>query len=95
MTTIHIQPKELPNGTLPYPYFIKKDGKVGRQDFWKGNPSHLIGFSSLPKSGNVDLVFQDFWSSPEKAVGMYPVFADKDNEWVTKTDPIQSVEKIT
>lgn len=91
---IKIQPQELPDMTLPYPYFIEKDGMVGRQDFWKGNPKKLIGFSPQPSTGSI-LVFRTaFFDNPESAVGLYPVFEADDGHWFTQTNPIESVKVL-
>lgn len=89
---IKIQPQEIDDGTLPYPYFIDNEGLVGRQDFWKGNPYRLLGFSKMPEAGDMELSFEYFWKIPEKAIGMYPVFADKRNNWTTQTNVIESVD---
>lgn len=92
---IEIQPKELSNGTLPYPYFINKnDGKIGRQDYWKGNPYRLIGFNDEPKAGDISLSFSQFKENPKLAINKYPVFSSKDDEWVTHTNPIESIDII-
>ena len=90
---IKIQPKELKDFTLPYPYFIDKDGYVGRQDFWKGKPYKLLGFSKEAKAGKIELNFVSFWKKPSQAVNMYPVFADKKDNWATLLNKIESVEK--
>ena len=94
MKIISIQQKSQPNGTRPYPYFISKDGKVGRQDFWKGHPSKLLGFSKKPVSGEMEVVLQDFFFNPKQVIGMYPVFMDKNNKWFTSKDAIESIERI-
>ena len=93
MSLITIQPKELPGGTLPYPYFIDKKGMVGRQDFWKGKPKKLVGFSIKPKTGDINFDLKDFLRKPKAAIGMYPVFENKDGNWVTKTISIESIKR--
>ena len=89
--TIRIQPQELHDGTLPYPYFIDSKGCVGRQDFWQGNPYKLIGFSLLPKSGTIDLQLDSFLKDKEKAIGMYAVFTTAQDSWFTQTNKIKCV----
>ena len=95
MKTIRIQPKERKDMTLPYPYFIDmKNGNVGRQDFWKGEPYKLIGFN--PKPTNLydpkGIGFFKFIKNPELSIGMYPIFANEDgSERRTYKDPIESV----
>jgi len=81
---IRIQPEE-DNGTLPYPYFINEEGFVGRQDFWKGKPYKLIGFSPIPKQefDKRQIDVSTFFESPKKAIGMYPIFADIKDNWYT------------
>ena len=98
MKRYRIQQEEMSNGTLPYPYFIDENGMVGRQDFWKGNPSRLLGFSSKPVVGDMDIrCFLKEPLTPESmkaGVGNYPVFSNEDGEWVTHYDKIEYVEEI-
>jgi len=91
--TITLQPKEQPDKTLPYPYFISKKGLVGRQDYWKGKPYKLIGFSKTMTAGNMTLYLRAFLETPEKAIGMFPIFADKKDNWATHAPCIESVKK--
>lgn len=90
---IKIQPTEV-NGTSPYPYFISEDGAVGRQDFWKGRPAKLIGFSSKFKTGELDLMWREFWADPKKAIGKFPVFADTNDNWYTADQIIDDVKVL-
>lgn len=91
MPSIRIQPKEQRGGLLPYPYFInRKNGLVGRQDFWKGKPYKLIGFSRKPVTGIVDLDFEEFAKKPNSAIAMYPVFEHKNGNMTTMMIPISS-----
>lgn len=91
-TIIRIQPKERDNMVLPYPYFIDtKTSEVGRQDFWGGNPSKLIGFVDRIGSFDSALSLVDFYKEPKKCIGLFPVFAHKNNEWHTYKDPIGSI----
>lgn len=93
---IRIQPKERPDMVLPYPFFIDEKGNVGRQDFWKGNPKKLIGFSPIKTQDfhkkQIDL--RIFLKNPKKAIGMYPIFAHKDKNWHTYQDKIESIKII-
>ena len=91
---VKIQPRELKDLTLPYPYFVSSRGLIGRQDFWKGKPYKLLGFSAVPKAGSIDLMFSEFWKKPQLAVGMYPVFSDKNDNWTTLKDDIANVSVI-
>jgi len=94
--TIGIQPEEKENGTLPYPYFINEKGFVGRQDFWKGNPYKLIGFSPISeqKFDKRQIDLSVFLKNPKKAIGMYPIFEHKNKEWHTYQDKIESVSSL-
>ena len=89
--TIMIQPAEKVNGVLPYPYFINKNGLIGRQNFWRGNPYKLLGFSIKPIAGNIELEFKDFWKKPKLAEGMYAVFTDNKDNWTTLKDEIDYI----
>jgi len=95
--TIRIQPKERADMTLPYPFFINEKGMVERQDFWKGNPFMLIGFNGTKKQEmdkkTIDIAV--FKKNPKKAVGLYPIFANKKGEWTTYGDKIESVSVKT
>ena len=94
MKTIRIQPEETPSGTLPYPYFIDEKGFVGRQDFWKGKPLKLIGFSptNLQEFDDKQIDLLTFLKDPKRAIGMYPIFLHKDKEWYTYQDKIESIQ---
>lgn len=94
MKTIKIQPTQMQDFTLPYPYFIKDKGEIGRQDFWNGNPMFLIGFSERPKTGTCEVLFKDFWKKPALCVGKFPVFEDKRGYWSTSKIFIDSYEVI-
>lgn len=93
---IAIQPKQREDGVLPYPYFIDEKGKIGRQDFWKGEPYMLIGFNPKPKTGDMPgtIDIKIFLKDPKKCIGMYPIFAHKNGEWYTYQDQIESVREI-
>ena len=80
--------------TLPYPYHVDGKGLVGRQDFWKGRPSKLLGFNGSPKSGSIDLSFKEFIKNTSKARGKYPVFECKNGDWFTSNDRTASVRLI-
>ena len=93
MTMIaRIQQGEDFNSTLPYPYFIDEEGFVGRQDIWKGKPYKLLGFHDKPVAGDIKLRFSDFKNNIKKAIGMYPVFINKNNSIVTHKTAVESIE---
>lgn len=93
---ICIQPAERDTKQLPYPFFINEDGSVQRQDFWKGEPAKLMGFSKSKKQGVVrgSISFGDFMEDPERAIGMFPIFEHKNGDWFTYQDAIESVDKF-
>ena len=88
---IKIQPEQRADLKLPYPYFINEGGFVGRQDFWKGSPYKLLGFSNTPQAGSIDLLVTNFLKSPQSAINMFPVFTDNLNSWSTLTDKIGDI----
>lgn len=84
-----IQPSMRPNMQLPYPFFVRENGLVGRQDFWRGKVFRVIGFQASLDKMTVDLFWSDAVKNPEKATGMYVVLADDKNNWSTETSPVQ------
>ena len=94
MKIIKIQPKKTPKGEKPYPYFIFEDGKVGVQRYWKGNPSELLGFAKKPVAGDMAYNVKDFFFNPKQIIGLYPVFKNKDNKWLTSKDAIESIDRV-
>lgn len=80
-----IQPSALADLTVPYPYYITENGDVDRQDFWKGDPSALVGFQNDINVQQVDLLREDWWNNPHDAIGRHPVFVDdKGHLWAHK-----------
>lgn len=88
--SISIQPPERPNGQLPYPYHIDAGAQVGRQEFWKGAPLQLICFARRGKQVS-SLTFEEFWKTPKKCIGLYPVFEHRNGEWYTYEEPVESI----
>lgn len=88
--SIRLQPASN-GGSRPYPYFIEADGKVGRQDFWKGEPERLIGFSDDAETGHIDVDVDEFLENPELGLNKYPVFADYAGAYSTSRVPIYEV----
>lgn len=82
----------LENLKVPYPFFIDEKGLVGRQDFWKGSPYQLVGFNDIPFAGNIKLTFDKFKQNIDKAIGMYPVFRNKDGTIETHTNIIEKIK---
>lgn len=99
---ITIQPKLREDGVLPYPFHIQAEdaadvtrGAVGRQDFWHGTPSRLVGFQADPDVQAVDLTLTQFLAEPGKARGMHPVMQDSEGGWATYPGEIESVQAWT
>lgn len=100
MRIITIQPAEvtdqiIEDGTeltrLPYPFHIREDGAIDRQDFWKGEPLALIGFQDQIDVLRVDLGLAEFWRYPQTAVGKYAITLDMDGTMNTHLVAIESV----
>lgn len=94
-----LQPRELDDMTLPYPYFIDENALVGRQDFWKGHPYKLLGFNSTANAGDIDVI--KFLSGEKietkdikKGVGNYAVFSDASDKWFTLETPIELITEM-
>lgn len=95
MKIIRIQPRQRPDGTLPYPFFIDENGRVGRQDFWKGNPIKLIGFDISPEDqgkSKKTVSLKEFLADPIKCLRMYPIFTNTKDQWSTWRDSIESYQ---
>lgn len=61
---------------LPYPFHVDAKGDIQRQDFWRGNPAKVIGFTNDPAVQRVDLWWDDAVKDPQQAVGKYVVTRD-------------------
>lgn len=80
---------------LPYPYHVDEEGNVQRQDFWKGDPSGIIGFQNRADVQRVNLLWDDFVAGdPNAAVGKYMVMVDSKGTFATYTIPVESVSVI-
>lgn len=79
--TLVIQPNPSAK-CLPYPFFVGEDGKVGRQDFWKGKPYRFIG---LAPADEQKIIFDvsDLFKMSTVPEGLYPVFADRNLQFYT------------
>lgn len=96
MKIITIQPRTRPDLTQSHPFLIDEKGNVQCQDFWKGKPLALICFNSTPANeyDPAQLTLHKFLQTPNKAIGMYPVFENSTKEVFTYQEPIESV-KVT
>jgi hypothetical protein len=79
---------------LPYPFYVYEDGTVGRQDFWQGDPSRVIGFQKSLSVQHVDLWWSDAVRDPSKAVGMYVVTCNVDGQMGVHLTAIASAEVV-
>ncbi|AYD89695.1 hypothetical protein D5R93_05865 [Actinomyces lilanjuaniae] len=78
-TTIMVQPRAFGDGTLPYPWFINASSfLVGRQDWWRGKPYRLVGFTVPDQPYEVLLRPEEWADDVGQAVGMVPVFEHRD-----------------
>jgi hypothetical protein len=87
-----IQQESLPDMTLPYPFFVRENGLVDRQDFWRGKVYRVIGFQKSLDKMTVDLFWSDAIKNPELATGMYVVTSDDKNKWGVYRSPIGSID---
>lgn len=77
---------------LPYPFHVKEDGSVDRQDFWRGDPEAVVGFQADVNVQSVDLWWEDAVKDPDAIVGMFPVMIEKGKGFYTYTVAIESVQ---
>jgi hypothetical protein len=75
----------------PVSYYIEPGGAVGRQEFWAGVPARLLGFRRDSDATDVEIELLAFYGYPQEAVGLYPVFEDRDGATWTSDKPIVSV----
>jgi hypothetical protein len=87
---ITFQPAEQ-GGVLPYPFHVRPDGRIQRQDVWRGDPFRVIGFVSGFSDLAVDLEWVDAVVDPQRAVGMFMVASDEDGRWSTYSPAIGTV----
>jgi hypothetical protein len=81
---------------LPYPYYIKSDGRIDRQDFWRGEPARLLGFQADPDIQKVDVLAESWLADPNcEVVGMFPVFVDDDGSMWNSAHPVTNAERFS
>jgi hypothetical protein len=79
---------------LPYPFYADEFGAVGRQDFWRGDPSRVVGFQKDLYVQRIDLWWTDAVKNPEAAVGMYLVTEDSRGNYGTHQTAMAAVERM-
>lgn len=77
----------------PPAYLIDKDGNVGQQELWGGNPCRLIGFTEKPVLGTIDVTFRGFWHHSHRALNKFPIFEDSKNEWFVFLSPVEFISE--
>jgi hypothetical protein len=96
---ITLQPGQVPDATtkdghklyrLPYPFQVGEDGMVGDQDFWRGDPSAVLGFQDDVDVQRVNLHWEDVVKDPQAAVGKFPVMISRGGGMYTYTVAIGS-----
>lgn len=76
---------------MPYPWPVDHDGFVQNQDFWRGDPYRVLGFTSDVDARRIDLRWEDAWPDPQQAVGMYIVTTTSDGTFSTWQVAVQSM----
>lgn len=79
---------------LPYPFYVNEDGEVGRQDFWQGDPAHVIGFQRDLAKQSIDLWWDEVVQDPKQAVGTYLVTTSAEGVWSTHQIAIAEVSMV-
>ena len=102
MEIFRIQPRHVVDGytadrrtrlRLPYPYYVDRDGYIGHQDVWKGEPFRLIGFSETT-GGKIAIWWREAVEclssgdpGPDNRFdGLYLVTADDHGHWYTNAN---------
>lgn len=88
---VTLQQKVRPDGGTPLPLTIDQHGYLGNQDFWRGNMWRLIGFTADPDVNEIHLQREEFLAEPDRAVGMHPVFMDRQRKWATWNGAVETV----
>jgi hypothetical protein len=77
---------------LPYPFHCTDDGRIKRQDIWRGKPARMVGFVSDLNRQEVDLYWESFRAGdPEAVVGLYMVTQNSDNTIGAQVHAVKSV----
>ncbi|MGP4995498.1 hypothetical protein [Glutamicibacter ardleyensis] len=82
------------SGTIPIPYWIDPNtGNVGRQDFWRGNPNQLLGFTSDVNHFEIVVAWHEWVTDPERGTGLLPVFMKRGGGIYTLDHPTRAPEQ--
>lgn len=76
----------------PYPFYVTECGHIEHQDFWRGRPAQVMGFTSDLRRPKVELEWAEVYCNPESAVGLYAITADSDGSMGVHIAAIASAE---
>ena len=77
---------------LPYPFYVRDDGYIEGQDFWRGTPLKAMGFQRDLAVQQIDVRWNAAAKEPHGIVGMYLVTIDEDGSMSVHQTAITSVE---
>lgn len=77
---------------LPYPFHVTETGEVLRQDFWRGDPARIVGFTKEPQPGRLVYTWEEVAADPQRAVGLYIVSQDRAGRWAVHVIAVAEVQ---
>lgn len=77
---------------LPYPFHVRENGQILRQDFWKGNPLWVVGFVADLNRREVDIMWHVAIKNPDRMVGMYIVTMNADDGVASHISAVDTVK---
>lgn len=75
----------------PYPFHVRPDGLVERQDVWQGSVFRVIGFLERLDGHKIDVTWNYARRDPQRVVGMYVVTADDRGSMSVHLSAIETV----
>jgi hypothetical protein len=75
----------------PYPFFVDRDGWIGRQDFWQGKFRRVIGVVNDSASMRIDAYWPEVRDQPHLWVRSYLVLEGSGGRWFTFDHAIESI----
>lgn len=91
VVSLAVQPAMGRSLFLPYPYHVRPDGSIGRQDQWRGKVTHVLGFQDDWTSGDIDVPLSAFVAAPHLALGRHPVLTNPAGRTFSVDIPVESV----
>lgn len=79
----------------PYPFYVKPDGRIMHQDFWRGTATLVIGFQRDLANQTIDLWWREAVEHPELALNMYMVTKDDGEgfgDWAVHSTAVTSID---